>query len=227
MVRRRTTSGPRTAADRFGGRPMILFVCEGNVCRSVLAAGVLQKALTTAQGVTVGSAGTIALVGESADPVTAGIAARHGISLEGHRARQLTPDLLAAADMVVAATRQIRSTAVQTYPPAVKYSFTMRQLARILKSAQAGFDTGGLSGSALVIALARSVNQEKGRLLPPQGDDDNITDPRGRPLRVQEQSAEAIVAAVGELAKALGGNPVPWAPTRGNQRWDIPRTATG
>jgi protein-tyrosine phosphatase len=206
---------------------MILFVCEGNVCRSVLAAGVLQKALGTAQGVTVGSAGTNALVGEAADPVTAGIAARHGISLEGHRARQLTPDLLAAADMVVSATRQIRSTAVQTYPPSVKYSFTIRQLARILKSAQAGFDAGGLTGSALVIALARSVNQEKGRLIAPQGDDDNIADPRGRPLRVQEASAEAVIVAVDELAKALGGTPVPWTPARGTQRWEIPKTATG
>jgi protein-tyrosine phosphatase len=206
---------------------MILFVCEGNVCRSVLAAAVLQKSLATASGITVGSAGTHALVGEGADPVTAGIAARLGISLEGHRARQLTPDLLASADMVVSATRQLRSTAVQTYPPSVKYSFTVRQLARILKAAPVGFDSGGLVGQALVGALARSVNQEKGRLIAPQGDDDNIADPRGRPLRVQEQSAEAIVLAVGELARALGGTPVSWSPARRTQRYEMPRTATG
>jgi protein-tyrosine phosphatase len=173
---------------------MILFVCEGNVCRSVLAAGLLQKALSITQGVTVGSAGTHALVGEGADTMTFGIATRLGVSLEGHSARQLTPDLLATADMVVTATRQIRSAAVQTYPPSVKYSFTMRQLARILKSTETKFDAG---------------------------------DPRGRPLRVHEQSAEAIVEAVGELARALGGTPVPWSPARLSQRWDIPRTATG
>ncbi|MGV8909828.1 MAG: hypothetical protein ACOH1Y_12665 [Propionicimonas sp.] len=206
---------------------MILFVCEGNVCRSVLAAGVLQKALSITQGVTVASAGTHALVGDAADTMTLGIAARLGVSLDEHRARQLTPDLLATADMVVTATRQIRSTAVQTYPPSVKYSFTMRQLARILKATPTSFDTGGLTGPALVTALARSVNQEKGRLVAPQGDDDNIVDPRGRPLRVHEQSAEAIVDAVGELAKALGGTPVPWSPARLTQRWDVPRSATG
>jgi len=44
---------------------------------------------------------------------------------------------------------------------------------------------------------------------------------------VHEQSAEAIVEAVGELAKALGGTPVPWSPARLSQRWDIPRSATG
>jgi protein-tyrosine phosphatase len=206
---------------------MILFVCEGNVCRSVLAAATLQAALSTDSGVSVGSAGTHALVGEAADPVTAGIAARLGLSLERHKARQLTPDLLAAADMVVSATRQIRSAAVQTYPPSVKYSFTIRQLARILKAAQASFDSGGLTGPPLVVALARSVNQEKGRLIAPQGDDDNIADPRGRPVRFQEQSAEATVLAVGELARALGGTPVPWVPARGAQRFEVPRTATG
>ena len=206
---------------------MILFVCEGNVCRSALAEGVLQKALPITQGITVGSAGTQALVGEGADTMTFGIAARLGVSLAEHRARQLTPELLATANMVVTATRQIRSAAVQTYPPSVKYSFTMRQLARILKSAHASFDADGLTGSALVTALARSVNQEKGRLIAPQGDDDNITDPRGRPLRVHEQSAEAIVDAVGELARALGGTPVPWSPARLTQRWDGPKAATG
>ena len=227
MARKRSTSGGRATVERCGGRPMILFVCEGNVCRSVLAAGVLRQALTTAQGVTVGSAGKHALAGEAADPVTAGIAARLGVSLDGHRARQLTPELLSAADMVVTATRQIRSAAVQTYPPSVKYSFTIKQLSRILKSAQAGFDSGGLTGPALVVALARSVNQEKGRLIVPQGDDDDIADPRGRALRVHEQSAEAIVEAVGELAKALGVVPVPWTPPRLTQRWEFPRTATG
>lgn len=206
---------------------MILFVCEGNVCRSVIAAGVLQKALRLTQGVTVGSAGTRALVGEPADPVTAGIAARLGVSLDGHRARQITPELLASADMVVTATRPIRSATVQTYPPAVKYSFTMRQLARILKAAETGFEADGLTGPALVTALSRSLNQEKARLIAPQGDDDNIADPHGRPARVHEQTSEAIVLAVGELAKALGGIPVPWLPPRLTQRWEIPRTAAG
>ena len=206
---------------------MILFVCEGNVCRSVLAAGVLRQALTTAQGVTVGSAGTHALAGEAADPVTAGIAARLGVSLDGHRARQITPELLSEADMVVTATRQIRSAAVQTYPPSVKYSFTIRQLARILRSARDGFDSGELTGPALVIALARSVNREKGRLIAPQGDDDNVADPRGRALRVHEQSSEAIVEAIAEIAKALGGAPVPWTPPRLTQRWEVSRSATG
>ncbi len=119
----------------------------------------MQKSISTALGITTGSAGTRALEGEAADAGTAQIAASHGISLAGHTARQLTPELLASADMVVTATRQIRSAAVQTYPPSVKYVFTMRQLARILRATESGFDGSGLTGSALVADLARSVNQ--------------------------------------------------------------------
>ena len=205
---------------------MILFVCEGNVCRSALAAAVLQESLKPELGITTGSAGTRALEGEPADAVTAQVAAKHGISLAGHMARQLTPELLANADMVITATRHIRSAAVQTYPPSVKYAFTLRQVARILQAAESGFEGGGLTGPALVTSLARSVNQEKSRLVAPQGNDDDITDPRGRSARIHEQVAEQVVAAVEELARALGGDPVAWSPVRG-QRWDIPGTAAG
>jgi len=205
---------------------MILFVCEGNVCRSALAEAVLRASLPTQLGITTGSAGTRALEGESADVLTAQVAAAHGISLEGHKARQLTPELLANADMVITATRQLRSAAVQTYPPSVKYAFTLGQVARILQASESAFDGGGLTGSALVASLARSVNQEKSRLVAPQGDDDDITDPRGRSVRIHEQVAEQVVVAVDELVRALGGELVAWSPVRGH-RWDIPGTAAG
>ncbi len=205
---------------------MILFVCEGNICRSALAEAVMRESITPQLGITTGSAGTRALEGEPADDLTAQVAAAHGISLAGHKARQLTPELLAGADMVITATRQIRSAAVQTYPPSVKYSFTLRQVARILGSSESAYDGGGLTGSALVANLARSVNQEKSRLVAPQGNDDDITDPRGRSARIHEQVAEQVVEAVEELVRALGGETVAWSPVRGH-RWDIPGTAAG
>jgi protein-tyrosine phosphatase len=206
---------------------MILFVCEGNVCRSVLAERVLAAALSPTMGITVGSAGTAALVGEPADASTVAIAARLGISLDDHRARQLTPDLLAGADMVLAATRAIRSVAVQLHPPAVKYSFTIRQMARILEATETVYDRAGGTGAPLVTGLARSLNREKGRLTAPQNNDDDVADPRGRPNRVHEQTSEAIVDAVAQLATALGGDPVAWAQTRPGRRWEVPRVAAG
>ena len=205
---------------------MILFVCEGNVCRSALAAAVLQQSLAPESGIIAGSAGTHALVGQPADPLTAQVAANHGISLAEHKARQLTPELLAGADMVVTATRQIRSAAVQAYPPSVKYAFTLRQLARILQATESDFDGGDLTGLALVAGLARSVNQEKSKLVAPQGDDDDIDDPRGRSVRIHEHVGAQIISAVDELVRAIGGAPVALSPVRG-PGWDMPGTAAG
>lgn len=48
------------------------------------------------------SAGTLDLEGAPADPVAAAIAAEAGYDLSGHRARPLTPDLVASADLVLA-----------------------------------------------------------------------------------------------------------------------------
>jgi protein-tyrosine phosphatase len=50
---------------------------------------------------TVESAGIAALVGRPADPVAVELLARRGIDLSAHRARQLTPDMVGAADLVL------------------------------------------------------------------------------------------------------------------------------
>jgi protein-tyrosine phosphatase len=52
-------------------------------------------------GVAVESAGTSAVVGWGATREAELVAAEHGLSLAGHRARQLTRELATAADLVV------------------------------------------------------------------------------------------------------------------------------
>jgi protein-tyrosine phosphatase len=71
----------------------VLFVCLGNICRSPLAEAAL-RAQAVAQGLalTIDSAGTSGLhAGQPADPRAIAEAARHGIDLSAHRARQVTP----------------------------------------------------------------------------------------------------------------------------------------
>jgi protein-tyrosine phosphatase len=76
----------------------ILVVCIGNICRSPVAERVLQAALP---GITVTSAGLGALVGHSADATATEVAAAHGVSLDGHSARQFTADLGSAHDLIL------------------------------------------------------------------------------------------------------------------------------
>src|SRR3954470_16771692 len=65
----------------------VLFVCVGNVCRSPMAAAVLEH---RARNLVVKSAGLAALVGEPAVPHALELMREKGIDLSRHRARQLT-----------------------------------------------------------------------------------------------------------------------------------------
>jgi protein-tyrosine phosphatase len=80
----------------------VLVVCVGNICRSPVGERVLS-ALLRKRGVAVevSSAGIAALVGQSADETAADVAARHGIDLQGHVARQFIRELGAAHDLIL------------------------------------------------------------------------------------------------------------------------------
>lgn len=76
----------------------ILVVCTGNICRSPIAEAQLKAKLPTK---TVLSAGTMAMVGDGADPLSIEVSAAQGLDLSAHRAQQLTLPLLQAADLVL------------------------------------------------------------------------------------------------------------------------------
>ncbi|HYD41552.1 MAG TPA: low molecular weight protein-tyrosine-phosphatase [Anaeromyxobacter sp.] len=98
----------------------VLTVCMGNVCRSPMAAALLADHFAR-RGVaaTVASAGLHALVGRPAEPEAQSLLRARGIDLSGHRARQLTPELLRAFELVlVMEERQER--AVHQLAPAAR-----------------------------------------------------------------------------------------------------------
>ena len=89
----------------------ILLVCTGNICRSPLAAALLQRALTDRgiEGMDVSSAGTGAWDGA---PVSEGaylVGLERGLDLSAHRARLLTRELIEAADLVLTMARHHRA----------------------------------------------------------------------------------------------------------------------
>lgn len=83
----------------------VLFVCTGNTCRSPMAeviarAGAARRRLD----VEVMSAGLMAAAGAPASEHGRALASARGLDLSGHRARGLTPDLLATSDLVLGMT---------------------------------------------------------------------------------------------------------------------------
>ena len=79
----------------------ILIVCVGNICRSPMAEALLRERLR-GRGVVVESAGLAALAGKPVDPGAADVLAAKGLAADAHVARKLTPEMIAAADLVLA-----------------------------------------------------------------------------------------------------------------------------
>ncbi len=89
----------------------ILLVCTGNICRSPLAAALLDRALAQRgiDGIEVASAGTGAWDGA---PVSEGaylVGLERGLDLSAHRARLLTRELVEDADLILTMARHHRA----------------------------------------------------------------------------------------------------------------------
>lgn len=83
--------------------PHILFVCTANICRSPVAEGLLRQRLQEdgLYGWTVSSAGTWAQQRRAAASTSIELLAERGIDISNHRAREVTAELLAAADLIL------------------------------------------------------------------------------------------------------------------------------
>src|SRR4051794_10532300 len=83
----------------------VLIVCVGNICRSPTAELLLRHRLKR-DGMTIESAGLAALAGNPIDPMAGAVLAEHGITDCAHVARQISPDMINAADIVLAMDRR-------------------------------------------------------------------------------------------------------------------------
>jgi len=78
--------------------PKVLFVCVSNRGKSVMAEHLTP---TVTDRITPSSAGTSAKIGGQANELSAQVLAEVGADVAGHEPRQLTDELMRAADLVV------------------------------------------------------------------------------------------------------------------------------
>ena len=180
----------------------VLTVCTGNICRSPAAAVLLSGYLGPA--ISVGSAGTRAVVGAPIDPPMlaalegqAGWVAGMGGS---HRAVQLTPALVEGADLVVGMTRAHRDAAVAAFPLAMTYAVTLDELAVI---ARLGLEVEGEGVEARVQKVGAVVARNR-HLIAREGSID-IPDPYRESPAVYAQAAALIADRVAAVASWLRG----------------------
>jgi protein-tyrosine phosphatase len=90
-----------------------LVICEGNICRSPMAQGLLSTALPQAE---VRSAGLGAMVGMPADETAMRLMQARGIDIGAHRAIQVTRELCVRSDIVLVMDVEQRQRLENLYP---------------------------------------------------------------------------------------------------------------
>jgi protein-tyrosine phosphatase len=92
----------------------ILFVCTGNVFRSMTAEHALRQVLADHPGVSVSSAGTLDQLC-TVDPIVVAYLHSRGIDVSGHRRRTLTADMLEPEVTVIAMSTDHREFIAQRF----------------------------------------------------------------------------------------------------------------
>lgn len=178
----------------------VLVVCTGNICRSPAVERLLAARLAGSD-VQVASAGTRAVVGHAVSAPMVPLVTAAGATADGFAARQLTPDLIREADLVIALTRGHRTEIVELVPGAVRRTFTLRELGRLLGHVdpQALRDAGDTPGARVraLPALAAGVRHLAGT-----GPTD-VADPIGGSDAVYRASFDEMTPAIGTLVAAL------------------------
>jgi protein-tyrosine phosphatase len=172
----------------------VLAVCTGNICRSPALERLLRMSYGPMGRVDVASAGTRAVVDSPINAPMAHLLEAAGADTSGFFARQLTPELVRSADLVVGFTRAHRSAAVKMVPAAVRRSFTFLELARMLDHVdpdEVDQHVGAVAapGDRLAAAIPLAMRHRSPTERP---EDDDVEDPYGRSSHVFERVFEQI-----------------------------------
>ncbi|QNK80969.1 low molecular weight phosphatase family protein [Nakamurella sp. PAMC28650] len=196
----------------------VLLVCTANICRSPMAEFLMKQAVLerwgrrTAGQILVRSAGLHAREGVSIHPF-----ARTAVGeppdreddrplgdartqwFENFRSQRVTAELITDSDLILTATRDHRSEVVGLVPSALRRSFTIRQIASLLVSAEP-VDMSG--PTAIGTAIIERVQRARAHI-PPGGPDDDLVDPIGHPIEVFQSCASIIRRSVDSILEAL------------------------
>lgn len=180
----------------------ILTVCSGNICRSPLAEQLLRVGLAPLPQIGLASAGTIGLTGQGMPEQAADLSRHFGGDPSAHVAQELTEQHVQNADLVFAMSREHRRAIVELVPRAIRYTFTIREFARLVADLTdddldeaAALPLDDLVGRlSTLIGLAAS---QRGAVAPlVSADDDDVVDPYRRSDEVYVESAQQLVPAI-------------------------------
>ena len=108
----------------------ILFVCTGNICRTPIAAAILQHFIRKEKLETiidVESAGTWAMDGNPVSENTRRVCQEHGLDVAHHRARHIDHFMVKEADLILCMAEQHKLDLLTIYPHFRNKIFTLKE----------------------------------------------------------------------------------------------------
>lgn len=126
---------------------LILTVCTANICRSPMAAALLEHALKAQpeplKHWRVASAGVAARGGERVSENSVTALRKVGLDISGHSSQPLTPQLASQADVIFVMTESHRSMVQLMFEPPPKHLYLLREFMPGETEKQIGDPYGG------------------------------------------------------------------------------------
>jgi protein-tyrosine-phosphatase len=174
----------------------VLLVCTGNICRSALGERLgrayLEELLgDRASAIRLISAGVQAVVGSAMHPDSALVLSGLGADAGDFVARQFVETMAAEADLTLTLTRGHRRDVLHGAPRVLARTFTVREAAALLELVD---EPDGADFRERAVALVAAMAGARSRRH--SGADDDIRDPIGQSLAVQQEVGEDIAAAL-------------------------------
>lgn len=189
----------------------VLFVCTGNVHRSVLAERLMAARLPRGQAVRPESAGTQAWPRSGMEHSTRTVLERLGGDGSGFVARPLTARLVLGSALVLGLSREHREAAVRLAPSAMRRCFTLKEFVR-LAGGEAHGDGQRPEGAGDFAAVVAAAAARRGHAAPVPPEADDVADPRGGPSAALARCAREIDDVLGSLipvVRSLGNEAGP------------------